>query len=371
MNTSKSFENKKISIIGLGLIGGSLARAFRHKLGIRDITAVNADRDSIDRALQDGVIARGFTRLNDHVCNSDIIFICTPVRTAVQIIDSLSGKVSESCIVTDVASTKSEIIEHVNNAGMPFRFVGGHPMAGGEKSGYAAGSERLFENAWYILCPSRTSDRGSIDELASLISGIGAFPTVMDAKRHDEVTGAISHLPHIIASALVNLVKHHDDDGALRKLAAGGFRDITRIASSDPEMWENIVMSNTGPISSLIDEFIKRLEEFRAQMENNNGTEIIQFFKSARDYRNSLPVTPKGLIEPLYEITADIADRPGVIGEITTLLGSNGINIKNINISHSREFEKGCLTITLQDMASVDAALKLLSAKGYRVYRKS
>lgn len=363
-------EIKRIAIIGLGLIGGSLAKAFRRKSSAVDITAVSKSSQPIEQAVSEGIINRGFTRLNDYVFNADIIYICTPVRTALKYIDLLTGKVASHCIVTDVCSTKTEIIRYVEKAGSPFRFVGGHPMAGSEKSGYSASVEHLFENAYYIICPTLSSDEAAVSEVTSLARAAGALPVIMDSVKHDAATGAISHLPHILASALVNLVSRNDTDGSLRTLASGGFRDITRIASSDPQMWENIVLSNCLPISGLIDEFIDTLKCFKTYMEDNNGADVFRFFHSARDYRNSLPAGGRGLIAPLYDIIADIVDKPGSIGEVASLLGNNGVNIKNINVSNSREFEEGCLIISLPDLKSVDIARRLLLENGYRAYKK-
>ncbi|NTV89586.1 MAG: prephenate dehydrogenase/arogenate dehydrogenase family protein, partial [Clostridiales bacterium] len=266
----KDLSSLKISIIGLGLIGGSLARAFRTKAGILDITAVNRNPEAVSQALADGIIARGFAELDaqamEHVCASDIIFICTPVQRTMQYLEFLSGKVGPSCLVTDVASTKGEIMAFVEKLPDAPLFIGGHPMAGSEKTGYRAGYAHMFENAYYVLTPAAGSQAcvsadpsavtvyaDALNRLVSLVRATGAFPVVMNAGEHDFVTGGISHIPHIVASLLVNMTMSLDTpDGKMRLLAAGGFRDITRIASSSPEMWENIVMSNREYIDKLI-----------------------------------------------------------------------------------------------------------------------
>ena len=191
----------------------------------------------------------------------------------------------------------------------------------------------------------------------------------MDAYEHDRVTGGISHIPHIIASALVNMVKELDSpEGGMQMLAAGGFRDITRIASSSPEMWESIVLSNKFRLKELLDYFEKILESFKSLMEEENSQALLDFFQSAKQFRDSMPVGKTSLIAPLYELIIDVVDRPGIIGEIATILGRNNINIKNINVSNSREFEQGCLKITLVDSESVNIAFDLLKKAGYKVY---
>lgn len=363
-------KHKKISIIGLGLIGGSLAKVFHERLGINDITAVDKNIASINEAVHDNVICRGFCEINEHVLNSDIIFICTPVRHTIEYIDIIAKHAKHECIVTDTGSTKSEIINYVNKIPNPPCFIGGHPMAGSEKTGYSAGYSHLFENAYYVLTPCKNTTQTAMDLMIELIKAIGAIPVILDASEHDMATAGISHVPHIIASALVNMVKNEDSSGGkMQLLAAGGFKDITRIASSNPQMWESIVLSNRERIEKILDSYIKQIETFKNYMINDNAEEVYSFFESARQYRNSFSSAKMGLISPVYEIVVDVVDKPGIIGEIATILGSNNINIKNINVSNSREFEQGCLRITLPDSGSLEASFKLLHSKGYKVYK--
>lgn len=363
-------RDKKVAIIGLGLIGGSLARAFTERLGISDITAVNRTMEPIREAIKDGNISRGFTEVNEYIWNSDIIFICTPVKRTIEYIEIISKNAGPGCIVTDVGSTKAEIINYINSMENPPCFIGGHPMAGTEKTGYAAGFAHLFENAYYILTPSKSTDEGALKLLTGIVKGIGGLPVVLDADEHDKITGSISHVPHIIASALVNMVRETDSsDGKMQMLAAGGFKDITRIASSSPEMWENIVLSNKQQVKGILEKYIEVLHRFKDYVESDDSRRIYSFFETSRDYRNSFPAGKKGLISPIYEIIVDVVDKPGIIGEIATILGGNDINIKNINVSNSREFEQGCLRISLPDSESVNIAFDLLCNKGYKVYK--
>ena len=209
-----------------------------------------------------------------------------------------------------------------------------------------------------------------MDTLCKVIEGLGAIPLKLDAQTHDKVTATISHVPHVIASALVNLVKNSDsEDRKMQTLAAGGFKDITRIASSSPQMWENIVLSNTEKIRKIIFDFIETLHGFVEYIDNNDSENIYNFFECAKLYRDSFSDNPKGLIQPLNELVVDIIDKPGIIGEIATLLGQNGVNIKNINVSNSREFEQGCLRITLPDSDSVNISFDLLTSSGYKVFK--
>lgn len=371
MTTNKgNIFNKRIVIIGLGLIGGSLAKALRQRLNILDITAIDMDEDAINEALRDGTINRGFTQLNEYVFNADVIFLCTYIKSTIEYIKEIHGKTKQECIITDVGSTKAEIINLVDSLPSPPCFIGGHPMAGTEKAGYNTSRAHLFENAYYILTPSKTADERSLDFMTGLISGIGGIPITIDAYRHDRIVAGISHVPHVVASALVNLVKEIDfSNGKMQLLAAGGFKDLTRIASSNPEIWQNIMLSNREQIGDILWALIDNLSIILQAIEEGREKDIYSFFSSAKDFRNTFTEGDRGLISPIHRITIDVIDRPGIIGEIATILGENNINIKNINVAHSREFEQGCLIISFSDSESMNRSLNLLSSAGYKTYK--
>ncbi len=360
----------KISIIGLGLIGGSIAKALHDKLALHHLVAVDTDMQALEAALEQGIITNGLLSLNADVYSSDIIFVCTPVKHTFKIITQLAPHIKDTCIITDTASTKEEITGLVNSMLKPPCFIGGHPMAGAEKTGFANSYAHLFENAYYVLTPSETATPEALERLITIVEGMGAIPIEMSAQEHDLAVGGISHLPHVIAAALVNLVRDLDkDSGKMQMLAAGGFRDITRIASSDPSMWEGIVFSNKAHIIGLMNQFQKILNDFKQRLKNDNSCEVHDYFEVAGQFRDSISSRMRGLIQPLYRLIVDVQDEPGVIGEIAMILGSNSINIKNINVSNSREFEQGCLIIDLSDSNSTNIAFDLLTVRGYKVYK--
>jgi prephenate dehydrogenase len=366
-------RDKKFAIIGLGLIGGSLAKAFRQRLGVHDIIAVDKCAHSIEQAVNDGIISCGFTEIGRQVWSSDFIFVCTPVKEITGILDMAAENAKPGCIITDVGSTKAGIIDFVSNMDAQFCFIGGHPMAGTEKTGYSSSFAHLFENAYYILTPCRNVQQASIDILAGLVKGIGGIPVILEADEHDKIAAGISHVPHLIASALVNLVKEMDGalDGKMQMLAAGGFKDITRIASSSPEIWESIILSNKQEAENVLEAYIDILKKIKSSVNLGDSDSIYSFFETARNYRKSFSSTKKGLIAPLYDIIVDVVDKPGIIGKIATLLGSSNVNIKNINVSNSREFEQGCLRITLPDPESACKALDILGNSGYKAFYAS
>ena len=203
------------------------------------------------------------------------------------------------------------------------------------------------------------------------MESIGAIPIILDYRTHDYSVAAISHLPHIIAAQLVNLVRDNDSGTQIMKqMAAGGFKDITRIASSSPEMWEQICMTNSENIASLLDKYIDYLQSAKKMLIEKNGGGINELFQKSRVYRNSFNDGGIGLIRKEFLIYLDIADEAGAIGEIAVKLADAGINIKNIGIVHNREFEGGVLKIIFYDETTYLSAEKLLKAEGYTVYKR-
>ena len=238
-----------IAFIGLGLIGGSIARGIKREKPDTKIMAYMRTRSRLLSALDEGVIDVILDGVNEQLSECDLIFLCTPVEYNARYLAEIKPFLKPGAIITDVGSTKTDIHEAVTRLGMEDCFIGGHPMAGSEKTGFENSTDHLLENAYYIITPTRSSSPEAVDRLISVASLIGSIPIVLDYREHDSVTAAISHLPHVIASSLVNLVRDADNpEGLMKRLAAGGFKDITLIASSSPEMWEQICMTNTENI---------------------------------------------------------------------------------------------------------------------------
>lgn len=362
---------KSISIIGLGLIGGSLAKALRHENRELLIYAVDNSTESLRLAEDEGILNKGFNKCCEEIWNSDVVFICTPVSKTIEYINELSLKMKKGSILTDVASTKGELFNYIESLECPPLFVGGHPMAGTEKSGYSNSLPHMFENAYYVLTPTKGSNEDAINTLVELLRKTGAIPIIVSSREHDTVTGCISHVPHIIASALVTLAKDNENSSGLVKLlAAGGFKDITRIASSNPAMWEDVVLSNGCVVVKLLEDFKLIIDGAISSIKSCQNKEVFSFFDNAKSFRDGFSNSATGLIPKNFELIVDVTDEPGIIGKIATLLGNNEINIKNINVSNSREYEQGCLKITLSDQANADKAFEILENFSYKVFRK-
>ena len=273
-------------------------------------------------------------------------------------------------IVTDVGSTKTDIHEHVAALGMENVFVGGHPMAGSEKTGYENSTDHLLENAYYIIPPTAASAGESVQRLVTVAETVGSIPIILDCRRHDQITAAISHLPHVIASSLVNLVRESDgEDGMMKRLAAGGFKDITRIASSSPEMWEQICVTNRANLAQMLRRYIRSLETVVSELENADGQSLHDLFASSRQYRNSFSEKARGAIAPEYSFTVDIVDEVGSISTLSVILAAKGISIKNIGINHNREHGEGALRIEFYEQSAMEKAWEVLGKYRYELMR--
>ena len=235
-------QNITAGFIGLGLIGGSIARALKKRAPSTVIMAYMRTRETLLTASRDGAVDIVLDGIGEPLRQCDIIFLCTPVEYNEEYLRQLQPYLKPGAIVTDVGSTKTQIHEAARALSMEESFIGGHPMAGSEKTGYENSTDHLLENAYYILTPTEQTPASSTALMTELASLIGAIPIVLDFREHDRIVAAVSHLPHLIASSLVNLVREDDkESGMMKQLAAGGFKDITRIASASPVMWLSLI----------------------------------------------------------------------------------------------------------------------------------
>lgn len=355
-------KNLTIGFIGLGLIGGSIAKAIRRVHPSYKIIAYNRSENSRILALNDGTLDIATDKIDDHFRECDYIFLCTPVEMNVHYLTILKDYIEEGTIITDVGSVKGNIHQAVRDLGMEVSFIGGHPMAGSEKTGYTNASDHLLENAFYILTPTTQTPNSAIHTMTALVSEIGALPLVLDEKEHDRTVAAISHLPHLIAATLVNLVKDSDSSaGTMKKIAAGGFKDITRIASSSPDMWEQICMTNSENISELINDYVASLLQVKNALDTHQEGEIYKLFTTSRDYRDSFDDHVAGPISQTYTIFCDLKDEYGAIATVATLLATHQISIKNIGINHNREHQEGVLLIEFYTEKAREDAISLLT----------
>lgn len=362
---------KTIGFIGLGLIGGSIAKTIRKFHPDYHILAYAKHKETLAAALNCNAIDAVLEAKDERYRTCDYIFLCAPVEYNIEYLKYLKDVISKDCIITDAGSVKGPIHAAVEELGMDHCFIGGHPMAGSEQSGFEHSSDHLLENAYYILTPGGEVPLEKITEFSELIDSLGSIPMVLTAEEHDFITAGVSHLPHIIASSLVNLVNNLDNDAEYMKtIAAGGFRDITRIASSSPVMWEQICIENYKNISTVLDEYIRMLIQVRCSIDNRDAQNLYEMFANSRDYRDSIDATSPGLIGKTYMLYVDLVDEAGGIATIATILAMEGISIKNIGIIHNREFEQGVLKIEFYQQGALESAIALLKKRNYIVYER-
>lgn len=354
------------AFIGLGLIGGSIAKGLKRKDPNVTVMAYMRTRASLLQAKQEGIVDVILEGIDESLTACDIIFLCTPVEYNAGYLERIRPFLKKGAIVTDVGSTKTGIHEAVAALSMERFFVGGHPMAGSEKTGYESSTDHLLENAYYILTPTPLTPPSHMERMTEIAGQIGAIPLVLDYREHDAVTAAVSHLPHLIASSLVNLVHESDTpDELMKRLAAGGFKDITRIASASPVMWEQICTTNSEQISSILERYIHSLEQLLSEVKQKDSEAVRRLFESSRLYRNSFADSARGSIPPDYCFSVDVVDEPGAISIISSILAGHGVNIKNIGINHNREHGEGALRISFYDEVSLHTAWNRLKKFNY------
>lgn len=362
---------EKIGFIGLGLIGGSIAKTLKRLYPDKKLYATSGHLSTITEAFRDQTIENSTQLSLEELGSCDLIFLCTPVQQNLVYLKELKPVLKEGAIITDVGSVKSDIHAAADSLEMNHCFIGGHPMAGSEKTGYANATAYLLENAYYIITPTPQSPSDKVAAFTELVRSLGSIPMVLDYREHDHATATISHLPHIVAASLVNLVQQLDDErGTMKTIAAGGFKDITRIASSSAVMWENICLSNRNQILEIMDCFGEQFTRIRAKIAEADGSSVNTFFQSAKDYRDSITIRTSGSLEKVFELYCDLIDEAGGIATIATILASNNLSIKNIGIIHNREFEDGVLHLEMYDGESLQKAVELLRKYHYTVYER-
>ncbi len=357
--------------IGLGLIGGSIAKAIRSKLPDSHIIAYDINEASLRLAAKEHIADEIVFSIDHSFQSCDYLFLCAPVAHNDENLLVLKKHIAPRTILTDVGSVKTGIHRQIESLGLEKQFIGGHPMTGSERFGYPNSNAALLENAYYILTPSDAVPEDKLKEYRTLVESIGAIPLVLTYEEHDYVTAAISHLPHVIAASLVNLVKNSDSmDGIMKMIAAGGFKDITRIASSSPEMWQQICLTNTENISKLLKKYIASLNDITVCLDYHAEDALYDFFDTARNYRESFSNTSSGPIKTEHVLTVDIADKPGAIAAIASLLAMHDVSIKNIGINHNREHAEGALRIEFYDTKAIGQATEILTSHGYPIHTK-
>ena len=356
--------SKTIYIVGLGLIGASMALGIKRDHPDYEILGYNRSKPSRDIALERGMIDRATDDFASFAPLADVIILTLPIKQTIAFIQELAVlNLKDGVIISDAGSTKSAIVNEAeeNFAGKPVRFVGAHPMAGSHKTGAASADVNLFENAYYIFTPSSLTTPDTLEEMKDLLSGLHARFIEIDATEHDRVTSQISHFPHILASGLMEqTAKYAEEHEMARCFAAGGFRDMTRIAESEPGMWTSILLSNRETIIERIENFKGRLDEIEQAISKGDENQIWNFFNQAREQRQAMEIHKRGGVDSSFDLYVDVPDEEDVILRILELL--RGTSLVNIHINEeNREDVHGILQISFKNAQDLKRAEQVIT----------
>jgi prephenate dehydrogenase len=352
----------RIALIGTGLVGGSVGLALR-RTGAH-VRAFDLDPERLRLAEQLGAIDEAAADVAGAVEGADVVLVAVPVS---QIADTVVAALDAGApAVTDVGSVKTPVVRAVESARPEAsgRFVGGHPMAGSEQDGLEGADADLFVGATWVLTPTARTDGTAFATVRSFVGALGAEVLAVEPEHHDALVALVSHVPQLAATTLMDVAATRGEEHAtLLRLAAGGFRDMTRIAAGHPGIWPDICVSNREAIVAALDDYLRALSEVRELVETADRDGLLDLLERARNARRRLPVgMPTG--EPLVELRVTVIDRPGVIAEVSTLAGAMGINIFDFEIAHSVEGGGGVLVLVIPERHA-DAFETALTERGY------
>jgi prephenate dehydrogenase len=361
------FSPKNVVIYSVGLLGGSIGLALKNSGFKGRITGLSSPA-TLPRARELGCIDTGYTydRLSDAMSDADLLILCSPINVIKTAIDDLSKiALPQGLVITDVGSTKREIVGHAE-ATLPrhVSFIGGHPMAGSEKNGASASDPYLFQNAVYVLTRTGGVASESDRELARFLEKyLGCRTLFLDPLLHDRIVAAVSHVPHLLAIALVNAAQEVENTiPGMLALAAGGFRDMTRIAGAPYAIWRDILATNKEAIEPFLDLVISHLEDMKVRLRDDT---LEKCFESSRHTRSHLPISAKGFIHQLTEVLVVAKDQPGIIAGIASVLAEKHININDIEVLKVREGEGGTIRLAFDGQAVARTAVMTLQKAGY------
>ncbi len=366
----------RISVLGTGLIGGSLGLAWQERRS--DCTIVGHDRPEVlDAAADRGAIDQKAADPVTAVESADLVVLATPLATILKLLATIADHVQEGAFITDVGSVKQPVLDQATDV-LPdhAQFLGGHPMAGAEAAGIAHADPLLFENAVYALCRPAGEDEHALDDFApvlDLVEATGARALPLAPERHDRLVAAVSHLPQLLAVALVNTVADSDEATTAAnlplELAGGGFRDMTRIAASPFGMWRDVLVGNEGAIHDALSQFRRTLRGIRNRLIEGDLDGLEEAFTDARQAREAIPDDAKGFLSPLADVHVRAPDEPGVLHDLTGRLADADLNVKDIELQTVREGTGGTFRLAFADPTDADAAVEALRTADYDAWR--
>lgn len=359
----------RVAIVGTGLVGASLGLALSRLDSVFEVVGWDTDAEQLRTAVERGAVTRAADSAEDAVRAADVVVLAVPVSVVGRTAAAVGPSMQPGSILTDVASVKATIVKALEEAvGPDVHVIGGHPMAGSHEAGAAHASGELFVGATYLLTPTVGTDPGAYRRLHALVSGIGARPLAVDPSHHDDLVAVISHLPQLAASTLMNLAadRAREEHAGLLLLAAGGFRDATRVAASEPNLWVDICAQNRDAIVAVLDDYRERIGALRSVVALGDMVSLEQVLADARAARRALP-GKETITGALVELHVPIPDRPGVLAEVTTTVGAAGVNIEDLGIDHAPEGGRGVLRLAIIGFKPAGVARDALETLGYEV----
>jgi prephenate dehydrogenase len=354
----------RVAVIGVGLIGGSVALAARQRLGAT-VAGYDDSPAALERALALGAVDRAGATVAEAVADAEAVFVAVPVGNLPERIGEALAGAPADCVVTDVGSTKRAVVAAHDDP----RFVGGHPLAGAENAGVEHARADLFDAAIWYLTPSAVTSGVLYQRLHRLLHGLGARPTAIDAEAHDRILAAVSHLPHVLANVLVSQAAGTLADGDARLPATGpSFRDATRVAGAPSSIWTDIYVSNRDALTAEIDGAMRRLQAVRAALAAGDREAITAWNETAASDRHRL-LESELAGGDLHELRASVPNRPGVIAQLALELGRAGVNIVDMALYPAADMTDGVVALWIAGGRAADRAQELVAGLGFPVAR--
>lgn len=359
--------SSNVAVLGMGLIGGSVALGLRRSDPSRAVAGYDPNTHALEVAVKRAALTTACSGAAEAVEAADLVVLAMPVDQMSRAMATIQDALPTGCIVTDVGSSKAEIVS-LGEAAFQGRFIGGHPMAGSERHGMEAADAELFQGARWVLTPTAATDAASYRAVSEVAVELGASAVALAPEDHDRVIALVSHLPQLVASALVDRVIATEGRPALLGLAAAGFRDTTRIAAGDADMWLAVLRTNRLAILESLQGLARSWDELRRWLQEEDWDRLHGFLVRASAGRKELFLKPDvgGTTDTLVML---IPDRPGVLAEVTTAAGELGANIEDLQIFHSTEGGRGRLEVIIQGQGPAAALTARLETLGYHVQR--
>lgn len=360
---------ESLAIVGTGLMGGSFGLSALALGLVEEVAGYDLRPENAERALERGAVTRVAADPLDAVARATMVVVATPVGAVLEVIRAVAPALRAGAIVTDVGSTKGGIVAEAARILPPAaHFIGGHPLSGSEREGIEAADPGLYRGCVWILTPSEEIDAAAYGRLVRFLGALGARVLSLDPARHDELVALTSHLPQLLASTLMGFAADAAaSEEAIPMAYSGGFRDMTRIAASPPELWVDILRQNRDALLEVLGRFESALSHTGELLRSGEWEQLRDAFAAAGNARRGMPAKPGLAPAAIVELAIPVPDRPGVLAEVTTLVGEAGVNIEDIDIVHAPEGGRGTIHLAVEGEAAARRAREKIEERGFTV----